>query len=52
MVNGTSVHGLGEFHDGVAKVGVASKDSRFNGGGTAILRKEGRVKIKNTLRFE
>lgn len=39
VIDGASVHGFGEFHDGIAKVGVAVQDSGFDRRGSAVSRK-------------
>ena len=52
VVNWASIHCFDKFHNGVTKIGIARKDSGFDGGSTAILRKKRRMEIKDTCGFE
>lgn len=52
VVNRASVHFFDEFHDGVAKTGITSKNSGLDGGSAAVLREEGRVEIEDAFGLE
>ena len=49
VINRSGVHGFCEFHDRIAKIGVAGEDGGLDWGGAAEFGQEGRVKIDDSL---
>lgn len=52
VIDGSGVHSLGEFHDGIAKIFIAGEDGGFNGRGAAIFGEEGRVEVEDAFWLE
>ena len=52
VVDGAGVEAAGEFHDGVAEVGVAGKDGGFDWGGAAVGGQKGGVEVQDAGGFK
>ncbi len=52
VINRAGVHLADEFHNGIAKLGIAGENGGLDRGSAAIFRQQGRMKIENTLRLK